>query len=363
MIVRNESRTLPRLAASLRGQIDHWTLVDTGSTDTTIQVAPEVFAYVPGEIIADTWRGFGPSRNVAFGAAEAHTDWLLTIDADDTFHGTIVRDELMDVDVLHAEYRFASMRYWVPRLVRSGQGWRWHGRAHEYLAAPGGPGRARRSHAFWVEHHADGGSRADKFDREVRLLLEDWAEHPDDPRTAFYLARSYDDSGADDEAIAWYRRRLSLAGWDEENFYARLRLGMCLLRVGRGEEGCGALWRSWGERPWRAEPLVALAEHYRAEGLWHLAWEACALAFAHAGAQPDGRVAGTVDALFVDAAAAQWRVAYEASIAAWYVGEVDRGRRLVSFLLARDDLPGPIRESVESNRRYYHPGPGIGATC
>jgi hypothetical protein len=33
MIVRHESATLPRLAATLGGQIDHWTVVDTGSTD------------------------------------------------------------------------------------------------------------------------------------------------------------------------------------------------------------------------------------------------------------------------------------------------------------------------------------------
>ena len=251
MIVRNESATLPRLAATLAGQIDRWTLVDTGSTDGTVQVAREVFAYAPGNIIEDQWRGFGPSRNVAFEAAEPHTDWLLTLDADDTFHGEIASGELDDVDVVHAEYRFANLHYWVPRLVRSGQGWRWHGRAHEYLAAPDGPGRARRSHAFWVEHHADGGSRADKFEREVRLLLEDWAERPGDPRTAFYLGRSYDDVGTDDEAIAWYRRRLALGGWEEETFYARFRMGACLIRAGHGAEGCGELWRAWGERHWR----------------------------------------------------------------------------------------------------------------
>ena len=140
MIVRNESATLPRLAATLAGQVDHWTVVDTGSTDDTVQVAREVFAYAPGDVIEDTWRGFGPSRNVAFDAAEPHTDWLLTLDADDTFHGEIAGGELDDVDVVHAEYRFASLHYWVPRLVRAGQGWRWHGRAHEYLAAPDGPG-------------------------------------------------------------------------------------------------------------------------------------------------------------------------------------------------------------------------------
>jgi tetratricopeptide (TPR) repeat protein len=361
MIVRNESVTLPRLAATLTGQIDHWTVVDTGSTDDTVEVARTAFAYAPGNVIEDRWRGFGPSRNVAFDAAEPHTDCLLTLDADDTFHGSIARGELDDVDVLHAEYRFANLQYWVPRIVRSGQGWRWHGRAHEYLAAPGGTVRARRSHAFWVEHHADGGSRADKFEREIALLLEDWAEHADDVRTAFYLARTYDDTGDNDQAIEWYRRRLELAGWDEEMFYARFRLGACLIRAGHGEEGCGELWRAWGERHWRAEPLVVLAEYYRGLGLWRLVWQVCQLAFSHAGAKPDGGVVATVDALFVDTSTLHWRVAYEASIAAWYVGERERGRRLTTFLLSRPDLPDAIRSAVESNQRFYQPG-GTGAS-
>lgn len=61
--------------------------------------------------------------------------------------------------------------------------------------------------------------------------------------------------------MAWYRRRLELGGWDEELFYARFRRGACLLRAGQPDEACGALWRAWGERPWRAEPLAELAEH------------------------------------------------------------------------------------------------------
>jgi hypothetical protein len=342
MIVRDEEFTLPRLAPTLMGSIDHWTIVDTGSTDNTVEVAREVFGYAPGTLIEDEWRGFGPSRNVAFEAAEPYTDWLLTIDADDTLHGQVEDAELVNVDALHAEYRFANLRYWLPRLVRSGQGWRWKGRAHEYLCAPE-RGRSGRTQSFWVEHHADGGSRPGKFEREVSLLTEDWAESPGDPRTAFYLARSYDDAGEARNAILWYHQRLRLGGWAEESFYARYRLGACLLRAGE-EEGAGQLWRAWGERPHRVEPLALLAEHYRGLRLWHLAWSCYELALAHQG--------GPTDALFVDASA-QWRVAYEASITAWYVGEFDRGAQLMSELLGRQDLPEGIRRAVEENRRFY----------
>src|ERR1700680_3935406 len=89
MIVKNEARGLPRLAESVAGCIDHWTIVDTGSTDETVAVARKVFDGIPGSVIEDRWRGFGPSRNVALEAADPHTDWLLHLDADHTVHGRL----------------------------------------------------------------------------------------------------------------------------------------------------------------------------------------------------------------------------------------------------------------------------------
>jgi len=355
MIVRNEAKTLPRLAASVAGRIDRWTIVDTGSTDATPQVAREVFGDLPGELIQDQWRGFGPSRNVALQAAERHSDWLLTLDADETIHGDLSVDWLgEEVDGLEVEQRYGNLRFWLPRFVRSGRRWSWQRRAHEYLSIASRPALTARSPSGWVHHHADGGSRADKFEREIALLLQDWADMPEDPRTAFYLARSFDDTRRLVEARDWYRKRLSLGGWDEEVFYARWRLGVCLLGLGAPDEACGVLWTAWADRPWRAEPLVSLAEHYRSAQAWQAAWRACGLAFDFAGALPDAKPCeASVDRLFVDSDARAWKVAYEASIAAYYVGEVGRGRDLTNYLLGVADLPAAIRASVEANRRFY----------
>jgi hypothetical protein len=355
MIVRNEAAVLPRLAASVAGQIDYWTIVDTGSTDGTPEIAREVFAATPGELIEDEWRGFGPSRNVALEAAMPHTDWLLSLDADETLHGDLRGSPFAEAnDGIAAEQRVGWLRYWLPRLVRSQAGWRWWGRAHEYLQLTSGTGSVLPTEAFWVEHHADGGNREGKFERELALLRQDWDDQPGDPRTAFNLARTYEGLERWDDAVEWFRQRLELGGWDEESFYARLSLGALLLREGKEDEGCGVLWRAWGERPWRAEPLVALAERYRSGEAWELAWEAVSLAFAHCGALPDGTTERTTpDVLFVDHAAVQWQAAYEGSISAWYVGEHDRGKELSEFLLNRSDVPPEVKKAVEANRSFY----------
>ena len=354
MIVKNEARTLPRLATSLDGQLDHWTIVDTGSTDETVQIAQEVFNGVKGEVIHDEWRGYGPSRNVALSLAREKSDWVLTLDADDTFHGAMEHDIPPDFDGAEAEYHVEPLRYWVPRLVRAEAAWEWRGRAHEYLTLPADPGRLFRTTRFHVEHHADGGNRGDKFARELALLQADHRDNPEDPRTVFYLARTYEDGSELARAATWYRKRIKLAGWPEETWYATWRLGCCLLGSGRPEEGCGVLWSAWGARPWRAEPLSTLAEHYRLTGQWQLGFEVCELARRHCAIgseDPAADVCG--DRLFVHADVYRWRIAYEQSICTYYLGQRDLGLALIGELLSRTDLPPAYVSSLHENLRFY----------
>ncbi len=355
MIVKNEALTLPRLARSVAGQLDHWTIVDTGSDDATVDVARAAFDGVPGELLVDEWRGFGPSRNVALEAARPHSDWILLMDADDTFEGELPRDSLSaDLDCLEAELHYDDLRLWRPFLLRSGATWRWQGRAHEYLTLGEDPPATARTDRFYLLHHADGGNRGDKFERERALLEADFADDPTDARTCFYLARTHDDAGDPGHAAEWYRRRLELGGWDEELWYSRWRLGVCLLAAGAPEQGCGVLFDAWAERPWRAEPLWTLATHYRGRQQWRLAWEVCELARRHTAAEPNGSgFPPNADRLFVHTDVAAWKMAYEQSICAYYVGEVARGRALTRYLLSRTDLPEDISASVEANRHFY----------
>jgi glycosyltransferase involved in cell wall biosynthesis len=355
MIVKNEERTLPRLAASLHGQIDHWTIVDTGSSDTTRQLVPTLFPGISGQLLEEPWDGFAPARNAALRAAEPCSDWLLYLDADEVLDGDVRAAVRLapEADCIEAQEDVGELSYWLPRVVRAGAGYEWRGRTHEYLSAPGGSSRSVRTASFRVRHFADGGSRGDKFERDIRLLEADLRDNPDDPRTVFYLARTHEDCGRLAEAAEWYRRRIGLGGWDEEIWYARWRLGVCLLNSGRRSEAIGILFDAWGERPWRAEPLWTLAEHYRVNGKWNQCWEIGNIARRHTAARPDGSAgARSSDRLFVHSDVYEWRMAYERSIAAYYVGDHPTGRRLCEYLRTRR-LPPAVRESVDANMAYF----------
>ena len=78
MIVKNEERFLRACLASVRGVVDEINIVDTGSTDRTVEIAQEFGA----KVIFRAWRDdFGWARNEALELATKR--WTLVLDADE----------------------------------------------------------------------------------------------------------------------------------------------------------------------------------------------------------------------------------------------------------------------------------------
>jgi tetratricopeptide (TPR) repeat protein len=78
MIVKDEEAMLPRSLDAVREWVDELIVVDTGSTDRTVEIAKERGA----RVLHHEWTGdFSAARNVSFDAASS--DWVLYLDADE----------------------------------------------------------------------------------------------------------------------------------------------------------------------------------------------------------------------------------------------------------------------------------------
>src|SRR3954454_21865874 len=78
MIVRDEEQMLPRSLAAVRDAVDEIVVVDTGSTDRTVELAKSFGA----KVIEREWTGsFAEARNASFDAATG--DWVMFLDADE----------------------------------------------------------------------------------------------------------------------------------------------------------------------------------------------------------------------------------------------------------------------------------------
>ena len=333
MIVKNEAKVVPRLFRSLKDYVDYYVIVDTGSTDETIElIRREMASYgIEGEVHERPWVNFGVNRQQALELALAanKTDWLLFIDADEELgvSDTKFYEKLEPGQSYELEKHHREIRYAVPHLVnvRSAR-YRWEGPVHNYLVVVEGDERRELRKDVWiVYHHAEGAkshalTQEEKFLRDAKLLEDELARNPNDARSQFYLAQSYRDAGRFEEALAEYKKRASMeSGWDEERFVAQLEAGRISVRLERPEAVVlGELLTAYCLRPTRAESLYELARYYRAKKN-----HAMASLFAKAGVEtplPNDR-------LFVVESVYTWRLLDELAVAAFSIGDFATSKR------------------------------------
>ena len=358
MIVKNEAQVLPRLFRTLKDYIDYYVIVDTGSTDDTIElIRREMAAYgIDGEVHERPWVNFGVNRQEALELALAadKADWLLFIDADEElgvsdtkFYEKLEPGVSYDLEKHHREVRYA-----VPHLinVRNAR-YRWEGPAHNYLVIEGDERRELRKDVWIVYHHAEGAkshklTQEEKFLRDAKLFEEELARNPNDERSQFYLAQSYRDAGHHDLALAAYKKRASMEdGWDEERFVAQLEAGRISVRLEKPEAVVlGELLTAYCLRPTRAESLYELARYYRLKN-----GHAMATLFAKAGVEtplPNDR-------LFVVESVYTWRLLDELSVATYAVGDFATSARACDALLEKMgqglEVPGDDAERIRQN--------------
>ena len=77
IIAFNEERNLPRAIESLRCA-DEILVVDSGSTDRTVEIAQKLGA----RVVENPWLGYAKQKNLA--AENAAYDWILSLDADES---------------------------------------------------------------------------------------------------------------------------------------------------------------------------------------------------------------------------------------------------------------------------------------
>jgi glycosyltransferase involved in cell wall biosynthesis/predicted O-methyltransferase YrrM len=339
MIVRNEAEVIQRCLGSVRGLIDHWVICDTGSNDGTQQLVRAALEGIPGDLHERPWADFGHNRTELMAFARDKADYLLLIDADMTISydkagpGRLSADSYM---LRHAE----EPEYWIKRLVRSDRRWWYVGATHEYLETDQ-PERVENLDAIVIHHHADGGSRHEKFERDARLLSAELEVDPTNARAVFYLAQTLRDMGRVQESANLYRRRAAMGGWPEEVFYSLYQLGVLTDRAGQRDRAIIALLDAWNYRPQRVEPLYELARMFRERQQYHPA---------HLVAQRGVHAPVPADALFLHRWIYQWGLLFEYSIAAYWVGQPAAALEACDRLLAMPDLPQTYREQTRANR-------------
>lgn len=351
MIVKNEAHVITECLTSVAPFVDSYSIVDTGSSDATVEVIDTFFGErdIPGRVHRRPWVNFGHNRSEALELARSHGGYSLMMDADDLLHAIEPAGELTAAAYM-LQMSSGSTRYWYPLLFRADRRWRYEGVVHEYPVCDDADAeQARLAAPWWVESRRLGArsQASDKYQRDAALLEAYLSEHPDDPRSVFYLAQSLRDAGDHAGALARYRQRSGLGGWDEEVFVSLWQSAMCLIALDAADAEIHlALLDAWEARPTRAEPLHRLALRLREQSRYPLA--------ALYARQAAALTVPEHDVLFVDLDVYRWSATDELSIALYYTGDFAESAALCEALLNNPFVPEGHLERIRGNLAFAH---------
>lgn len=133
IITYNEERNIARTLQSVIGIADEVVLVDSGSTDLTLNIAQDFGPKV--KIFAESWKGFAAQKNSAIEKCQG--DWILSLDADEELsdglqkeianvvgdHNTVVPDDTPGIGVPCSVFSIARRNMFLGRWIRHGGYW------------------------------------------------------------------------------------------------------------------------------------------------------------------------------------------------------------------------------------------------
>lgn len=351
MIVKDEAKSIRQIIESVRSQIDHFVIVDTGSTDDTVAIARDALAGIDGKIVNLPFVDFATTRNASLDIAEeAGATFGLLLSGDETLVDTNrslrtfceqIRDEN---GPNHGSYNIpvdvSRNRFDANRLVRLSAGWRYVGVVHEVLMKDGAPPATIRVPGCYILHEGSDPTRKRlRLYRDLEMLREQLRKAPNDARAWYYTAQTLEGLGLNAQAHETYKTRVQLSGWIEECYEAAFGMARTAMVLQRSWNDVQQMYlNAYSIDPRRAEPLHAIATYWNQQRNHHLAW-----LYASAGA----RMAYPAScSLFVQKDVYDWQLAAIAGHAGYYVGEYEEGERFAKKALVGCPGDGKLAELV-----------------
>ena len=347
MIVKNESHVLHRCLNSARPLIDHWVIVDTGSTDGTQDLIRDCLLGIPGMLFERPWKNFGHNRSESIMLASDRADYLLTLDADEYLEtNAAFQWPSLTCDAYNFLVESEGVTYDRIQLVRSALRWRYEGVLHEYITCDANHSRQRMLGIKTIRLLEGARSRDPlTYHRDAMILENALIQAPGNARHMFYLAQSYRDACKPELAIDRYRRRAGMGGFAEEVWFSFYE--MARLLHGVGEEWPAVLevyLHAFSYRPGRAEPLYQIGIYYQQRKEYALA----ALFFGQGLHIPFP----AKDVLFVEGDIYRYLLPTECAVSFYWLGQHQQAIEIIDRLLADNLLSSERREHLLRNRKF-----------
>ena len=414
MIVKNESKIIRRLLESVAPILDMYCICDTGSTDNTVNLIESFFKNknIPGKVVHEPFQNFEYNRSFALKACDdLDADYILLMDADmilwmnEKITPEKFKKLLSSHDCFFMFQGNESMYYKNTRIVKNHAGFSYKGVTHEYVDLP--PNATQGilvKDLVFIKDIGDGGAKADKFVRDVRLLKEGLRKDPKNERYMFYLANSLKDLASTqthqfnsqvsqiqeqckemtkqfdgqstvlglvsnieelqknlkkeqetlrekylEESIDWYKKRIVAGGFWEEVWYSHYNIGHAYFHLGEAEKALYYFHKAYVLHPERVENMYEIVKYYRENGQNDLA-----VYYYMLGRQSMEKYKSR-DYLFIQKDIYDFKLDYEMTIIGFYTNprNIDMRKLCMQVLGQPRSIDEGMARNVLSNYKFY----------
>lgn len=275
MIVKNEAKTIERVLACAKTFCDELIVVDTGSTDNTVELAERMGAKV---YHFDWVDDFSVARN--FALSKCTGDWFIWLDADDVIteenqlrikqiKETVLND---DLDGVFIPYHYAFNQIGdcittIPRerIIRRVEGLQWVHPIHEGLILD--PNRCIMRSDISIDHRPLPEKNIIREGRNLHVLEKAIEKGNNHPRTLYYHGLELKVNGHYERAIVSYQKYLDVCSTQPpwEIYDAYVGMAICYKELGKNDEAKTSFLNAVKVDSRRAEALNHLGFVYMAE--------------------------------------------------------------------------------------------------
>ena len=277
MIVKNAGSQLRDVITKLLPFIDRWTILDTGSTDETIDIINEVLVCKKGTLYQEPFVDFKHSRNRCLDLAGTECKYTIMLDDTYTMDGdirkflnTIRGDQFADSFSMFISSRDVS--YCSNRVLKADKKLRYIYRIHEVVSSKNNMNViVPLVHASINDYRCDymETRTMDRKEKDIEMLFKEIEDDPDDPRALYYLGQTYNVLGKHELAYKYYVERVDhpVEGFKQERIDACFEAARTAnFQLNKPWEDCEKLYmKSYEMDPTRPDALYFIGIHYYLE--------------------------------------------------------------------------------------------------
>ena len=201
MIVKNSGEILRECLKENKKYIDHWTIVDTGSTDNTCDIIKEELKDIEGNLHFSEFIDFSQARNRSLELASNKCKYIIILDDSYCIHGgSELRNKLKENNETAFRIKIGKINkyndlflddYYSTRIIKTSANLRYIDRIHEHIDFYNAIDIFDKNifiEDIDSEEHKE--RSMERYKKDIELLKLDLMDKPDDPKTIYYLAKT-----------------------------------------------------------------------------------------------------------------------------------------------------------------------------